>query len=170
MKSRWIPSVILTLALAITACQQGVQPLSEEDVAAIKAVGPALDEAALGGDWNGIGALFAEDAFLMQPNMAAYQGRAALVEYAESAQLAITRHIIEFTEVDGYGDLAYARGTYDEAYTVGDSEELIADVGKILVILRKQPVGSWLITRWITNSDLPVPPPEGAHSEGEDHQ
>jgi len=154
----------------MTACQTGVAPLSEEDVTAIKAVGPALDEAALGGDWTGIGALFAEDAFLMPPNMASYEGRATVVEYIESAQLAITRHIIEFTEVDGYGDLAYARGTYDESYTMGDSDELIADVGKVLAILRRQPDGSWLITRWITNSDQPVPAAEGEHPEGVDHQ
>jgi ketosteroid isomerase-like protein len=74
-----------------------------------------------------------------------------------------------YPEVDGYGDIAYARGTYDETFTMGGSEEMEADVGKILAILRKQPDGSWLITRWITNSDLPLPSMEGEHSEGGVH-
>ena len=169
MKFRWVPSVVLAFALVLTACQPGVGPLSEEDVAAIKAVGPALDEAALAGDWSALGAMFTEDALVLSPNMPMYQGRAALLEFIESAEFAVTRHSIEFPEVDGYGDIAYARGTYDEAFTLGGTEDLIEDVGKILAILRKQPNGSWLITRWITNSDLPLPPMEGEHPEGEEH-
>ena len=169
MKFRSGPSLVLTLALAVTACQQGAEPLSQEDVAAIKAVGPALDEVALAGDWDAVGAIFAEDALVMSPNMPSYQGRAALLEFVESAQLAITRHSIEFPEVDGYGDIAYARGTYDEAFTMGGVEELVEDVGKILAILRKQPDGSWLIARWITNSDLPLPSAEGEHPEAGEH-
>ena len=161
MKCRWIPSVVLAFAFAITGCQTGVTPLSQEDADAIEAVGPALDEAVLAGDWNAVGAMFATDALVMSPNMQAYQGRTSLLEFVESAELAFTRHVIEFTEVDGYGDLAYARGAYDETFTMGGSEELEADVGKILAILRKQPDGSWLITRWITNSDLPLPSAEG---------
>jgi len=128
-----------------------------------------MDEAVLAGNWNAVGAMFAEDALVMSPNTPSYEGRAALLEFIESAELAFTRHIIEFPEVDGYGDIAYARGTYDEAFTTGGAEELIADVGKILAILRKQPDGSWLITRWITNSNLPLPPAEGEHSEEEEH-
>ena len=69
-----IPLVIL---LCFTfGCQQGeevaeevgVKVLSTEDVVAIKALGSALDAAALDGDWNALVALFAEDAVLMSPN------------------------------------------------------------------------------------------------------
>lgn len=169
MKFRWIPYAVLTFAVAMAGCQQGAAPLSEADVAAIKAVGPALDEAALAENWNAVGAMFATDALIMSPNMQAYQGRTTMLEFVESAELAFTRHIIEFTEVDGYGDLAYARGIYDETFSMGGSEELIADAGKLLAILRKQPDGSWLIIRWITNSDLPLPSAEGEHPEGEAH-
>ncbi len=157
MKSRWIPSAVLSVAFAITGCQAGVAPLSQGDVDAIKAVGPALDEAALAGDWSAIGAMFTEEALVLSPNTPMYQGRSALLEFIDSAQLAITRHLIEFPEVDGYGDIAYARGTYDEAFTTGGTEDLIEDVGKIVAILRKQADGSWLIANWITNSDLPLP-------------
>jgi hypothetical protein len=35
--------------------------LSEQDVSAIKAMGPAMDSAALAGDWTGLTGMFAED-------------------------------------------------------------------------------------------------------------
>jgi ketosteroid isomerase-like protein len=113
--------------------------------------------------------MFVADALVMSPNMPSFQGRAALLEFIESAEFAMTRHSIEFPEIGGYGDIAYARGTYDEAFTMGGAEELVEDAGKILAILRKQPDGSWLITHWITNSDLPLPPAEGEHSEEGEH-
>jgi ketosteroid isomerase-like protein len=169
MKSRWVPSVTLAFALAITGCQAGVAPLSQEDADAIWAVGSAIDEAVLAGDWDAVGAMFSVDALIMSPNMPSMQGRAALLEFVESVGFAMTRHRIEFPDIGGYGDIAYARGTYDEAFTMGGAEELMEDEGKILAILRKQPDDSWLITHWITNSDLPLPPAEGEHSEEGEH-
>jgi ketosteroid isomerase-like protein len=137
--------------------EPGVKPLSDEDVAAIKAMGPALDEAALAGDWNALVARFTEDALLMSPNAPTDQGRSSLLEMIESLGLTIAEHKIEFVGVDGYGDIAYARGTYAEKYSVQGVEEPIIDEGKILTILKKQPDGSWLFAIWMTNSDLPVP-------------
>jgi len=144
------------------SCQQseevaeevGVKALSTEDVVAIKALGSALDAAALDGDWNALVALFAEDAVLMSPNAPTNQGRSSLLEMIESLGLTVTEHKIEFVGVDGYGDIAYARGTYAETYSV---EEPIKDEGKILTILRKQSDGSWLFAIWMSNSDLPLP-------------
>jgi ketosteroid isomerase-like protein len=137
--------------------EPGVNPLSDEDVAAIKAMGPALDEAALAGDWNALVALFTEDALLMSPNAPTDQGRSSLLEMIESLGLTIAEHKIEFVEVDGYGDIAYARGNYAEQYNVQGVDEPIVDEGKILTILKKHPDGSWLFAIWMTNSDLPIP-------------
>ena len=54
--------------------------------------------------------------------------------------------------------------------TVVVDEQPIQDHGKFIEIRRKQPDGSWLISRDIFNSDLPLPSAEGEHSEGEEHQ
>jgi len=137
--------------------EPGVKPLSDKDVAAIKAMGPALDEAALAGDWNALVAMFTEDALLMSPNTPTNQGRSSLLEMIESLGMTIAEHKIEFVEVDGYGDIAYARGSYAERYSVQGVDEPIVDEGKILTILKKQPDGSWLFAIWMTNSDLPIP-------------
>jgi len=107
----------------------------------------------------------------MSPNMPSYQGRTALVEFIESFGITeMTKHTIVFTEVDGYGDMAYARGAYDEAYSLEGVDDPIEEVGKLLAVLRKQADGSWLIANWITNSDLPLPSMEGEHSEGGEHR
>jgi len=135
----------------------GVAALSDEDVAAIKALGPALDEAALAGDWDAVVALFTEDGEWMGPNGPTIQGHSAMTEWIESTVMTVTEHKIEFVEVDGYGDMAYAKGTYVETYSVESVEEPIKDEGKVLTILRKQSDGSWLFAIWMWNSDLPLP-------------
>jgi len=160
-------SMILPLVLVLCftfGCQKaeevaeepGVVPLSDEDVAAIKAIGPTMDKVALAGDWKGIAALCTEDMMLMAPNGPSLQGRSALLEMLESSGMMITEHVIEFEEVDGYGDIAYARGNYVEAFSVEGVEEPFMDEGKVVGIFRKQSDGSWLIAIWIYNSDLPL--------------
>ena len=158
-----IPLVIL---LCFTfGCQQdeemaeevGVKPLSDEDVAAIKALGPALDKAALAKEWDTILSLFTEDSMLMGPNMPVIKGRSGHRAFIESLKPSHTEHKVEFLEVDGYGDIAYARGTGVETFSIEGVEEPIKDEGKFLGILRKQADGSWLIAIWMWNSDLPLP-------------
>lgn len=148
--------VALTMALTSAACQPA-GPLTEEDIAAINSLGAALDEAALAGDWGALASLLTEDAVFMPPNTPAVEGRAAIQEWIESTGLVMTEHTFEFTHVSGQGDLAYARATYTEAYTLGGVAPAIEDAGKVLGILHKQPDDSWLIAAWCWNSDLPVP-------------
>jgi uncharacterized protein (TIGR02246 family) len=131
-------------------------PLSDEDVAAIKAWGPALDKAALAGDWDAVVALFTEDGMWMGANGPIVQGHPAMMETIESLGMKVTEHKVDFVEVDGYGDIAYARGTYAENFSVKGAEEPIKDEGKALGILRKQPDGSWLVAIWMWSSDLPL--------------
>ena len=149
----------LVFLLCFTFCCQqgeevaeevGVAPLSDEDVAAIKALGPALDKAALAGDWDAVDALFTEDVVMMGPN-------SPMMEMLESSGMTVTEHKVELVEVDGYGDIAYGRGIWVEAFTIEDVAEPIKDEGKILGIFRKQSDGSWLIAVWSWNSDLPLP-------------
>ena len=88
--------------------------------------------------------------------MANIQGRAALMEILESYD-EVTEHIINFEEIEGYGDIAYVRGSWAEEFKLKGIEEPIKDKGKILGILRKQDDGSWRIAIWMWNSDLPLP-------------
>ncbi|UCC84448.1 MAG: DUF4440 domain-containing protein [Gemmatimonadota bacterium] len=158
MTARFATFAALALALATAACQppgQGTAGLSEEDVAAIRAVmqaGAAAEEA---GDWAALVALGTEDFVWMPPNDRIIEGRAAIVAYAEDSGLQIQKSTVAATEIDGRGDLAYFRGTYELTMSFGGAEPF-TDVGKWVAILRKQPDGSWLYSAWIWNSDQPL--------------
>jgi ketosteroid isomerase-like protein len=157
MHIRWCGQflvAVFVLALASIACQppaQEVTGLSEEDVAAIRAVCEENEQAGLAGDWESFFSHFAEDAVVMWQNSPAVEGLQAIkglnwvraIEYENS-----------IVQIDGRGDLAFVRGTYS---LLLDYEGAVKDEGKFLDILRKQPDGSWLFAVWMMSSNLPLP-------------
>lgn len=120
----------------------GVAPLSDEDVAAIKAKGPAIDKALLAGDWNGFMEMFTEHLLMMPPNLPEIKGLSNYKAWIESLGITITEANYVFNKIDGYRDIAYAQGPCIETFSLKDLEEPIKDEGKILTILRKQTDGS----------------------------
>lgn len=129
--------------------------ITSEDIEAIKALGIALDETILSGDFKAVSNLFTEKTSLMGANMPAIIGRSGLLGFLESSGMTVSEHKITFIEIDGYNDLAYAICSFVETFTVKDSGT-IREEGKILGVFRKQQDGSWLIDKWSWNSDLPL--------------
>lgn len=166
MRSRLLIAILLPFAIVLGACQPQAGPLSDEDVATIRSLGPALDQLALSGDWSAFVGMFTEDGVLMPPNEALLQ-MSDFLAWIEPVGMTVTEHKVEFVDVDGSGDIAYGRATYSERYTVEGVSEPIEDTGKILAVLRKQPDGSWLFSMWAWSSDLPLM--EGEHSAEEEH-
>ncbi len=136
----------------------GVAPLSDEDVAAIKAVTEAFIQAFNSEDWTAGAAMYTEDAVLMPPNQPIVQGREAIQTWFEAFPTLTEFNLID-VEIDGYGDLAFSRGTVSMTIAPEGAPEPIKDEGKSLVIFRKQSDGSWLLAVDIFNSDLPLPTP-----------
>ena len=165
MKKLFMVLPLVFLLCFAFSCQQaeevaeepGVKALSDEDIAAIKAIGPAMDKAALAGDFDAALALFTEDVLVMGPNSPIFQGRSTWLEMVNSLGMTVTEHVVNLVEVDGYGDIAYGRATWKEAFSIEGVAEPIKEEGKILGIFRKQPDNSWLIAVWMWNSDLPLP-------------
>jgi uncharacterized protein (TIGR02246 family) len=161
-------STLLPVALLLSSCQPEVGPLSEQDIAAIRDLGEReVVEALLAEDWDRFAATFTEEAVRMPPNEPLHQGRQAIRDWAEANWGPLT--LTEFTEtlldIDGRGDVAYARGSYSVTSEVPGLSEPVSDVGKIVAILRRQDDGNWLISVAIYNSDLPLPTTEGERSE-----
>lgn len=148
--------VILTIGPACQSSDQLIGPLSGQDIAAIKALGPALDQAALAGDWDAVADLWTEDIKLMMPNMPLIQGLSNFTTWINSAGITITEHKIDFADIGGYGDLAYARGIYTETIAMEGMETPHTDAGKLLTVLRRQPDGTWKFSHWCVASDLPM--------------
>jgi uncharacterized protein (TIGR02246 family) len=157
-------SAVGVLALASLACQppsQQAAALSDEDRAAIEGAIQTYGESALAGDLDTWAALWTEDAMKMNPNMEALEGRESIREWFAGLP-PLTSFTADVVEMDGRGDLAWARGTFSMSMVIEGMPEPMREVGKYLTIMEKQPDGRWLIAIDIWNSDLPLP---GAESE-----
>jgi uncharacterized protein (TIGR02246 family) len=146
-------AVLVLSGFALSACQQGPTPLTDADRNAIRTVVANFDKAVLAGDWPAVVSVYAEDGILLPPNAPAVQGRAAMQNFF-SALPKITAFSQSVVEIGGEGNLAYPRGTYEMTMMPPGAKAPLKDTGKVIAIWRKQPNGSWLVTRVMWNSDL----------------
>src|SRR6187402_279359 len=137
---------------------------SGADEAAIAKSRTAFQTAAGTQDGAAIAKLFTADGVEMPPNAPAAKGRAAIEAYhkAFGAQWMMHGMTITSTETKVAGDTAYDAGTYKQQIMSNKSGAVIDDVGKYIVLLKKDAGGNWLITHAIYNSNLPLPAPPAA--------
>jgi uncharacterized protein (TIGR02246 family) len=160
MKKRLILILGTVMCLVLSVGCQGPAGLSEADRTAIRHGDESYAKLMNAKDWKGVADLYAEDAIELPPNEAANQGRAAIQASLEAFP-PFSNFQLQVLEIEGRGDLAYARGTYSLTVTPAGAAP-IEDRGKYIEIWRKQADGSWKILRDIYNSDLPVPAPPPA--------
>jgi uncharacterized protein (TIGR02246 family) len=110
------------------------------------------------GDAEGMASLYAEDALLMPPGVAAMTGRAAIRNFLagevagmKSAGLAIKNGTV--TGADVSGDTGWITGNY----TVVDGSGAVVDSGNYMSV-HKRTNGQWLYIRDTWNSDRPPAP------------
>lgn len=128
-------------------------PLTSDDRDRIRAFYDDWSARLLDGDFEGMAELYTQDAVFMPPNQPMIRGRDELLEFMRSFP-PVTRADFEVDEIDGYGDIAYVTGRYSMTLEPEDAPEPIEDEGKYIEIRRRQPDGSWLLSRDIFNSDL----------------
>jgi ketosteroid isomerase-like protein len=156
-------SVILAALLFMapfTACQvpsPEAGPLSEEDVAVIRDLTEReVVESLLAEDWDRFVAAFA---VRMPPNEPSQRGRAVIRSWAEAnwGPLTTAEFTMTVEDLDGRGDLAYVVVAYSATVEVPGLDEAVKDIGKGVIILRKQADGRWLASVSIYNADSPPP-------------
>ena len=162
---------ILLLSLGLTvACgpaPEQPEPAAEaaqqaEDVAALDAHVEAFEAAANAGDAAALAALHTDDAIRMPPNEPSVIGKEAITAWFQTRFEQFTQKLtLSSEEGEVAGDWAFRRGTYTSAATPKAGGEPIQDDGKYLVIMQKQPDGSWKTFRAIWNSDNPLPGADG---------
>jgi len=150
---------VLSLAF-LAACQSGVAPLTDEDVAALNNLTAVNIQATLAGDCAAANAVLAEDAVLLPQDGPMVEGRAAMTAACEADETTTQDFTITSVQIDGYGDLAFDRGTWSQTFVTEDMAEPLTIAGKYVVISRKQADDSWLWTVLIWNTDAPMPRPE----------
>jgi uncharacterized protein (TIGR02246 family) len=142
-----------------------VGALSDEDVAAIKAVNHAFVQAALEGGLEATTEFYTEDTIMVAQGPM-IQGREALKEKRKAlskASATVTAFNQTIVKIDGRDNLAFVLGTVSITMTAEGLPEPMQVTGKFLQILRKQEDGSWLIaidTRISDRSSSPPPKKE----------
>jgi ketosteroid isomerase-like protein len=141
------------------AAGAGDQPLAAADLAAIRATDSAFASAAGAGDAAGVAATYLADARLMSPNAPTVEGREGIQKFWGGLMGAYHLQFeVAADEVEGRGDLAYARGHYIlDGTPKAKGGAPIHDEGKFLEILRRQPDGGWRYAVDMYSSDLPAP-------------
>jgi uncharacterized protein (TIGR02246 family) len=122
----------------------GADPLASNDVAAIHRADSAFAAAANAGDAAAVAAVYLADAHLMPPSAEPIKGREEIQKFwgglLGAYQVKIT---LGTDEVEGRGDLAYARGHYTLEATPKAKGQPFREEGKFVEVLRRQPDGSW---------------------------
>jgi ketosteroid isomerase-like protein len=101
-------------------------------------------------------AFYAPDAVLMPPNHAAVEGRANIQGFLQGLiDSGLTSIKLETTTIASAGNLAYGRGRYTLAMSPPGGAP-VEDVGKYVVVYRREPSGAWRAVSDIFNSDRPA--------------
>jgi uncharacterized protein (TIGR02246 family) len=146
------PRAIATTAAAVD------QPLAAVDLAAIRAADSSFAGAAGAGDATAVAGMYLADARLMPPNTPTVEGRDAIRKFWTGLLGAYqVRFDVASEEIEGRGDLAYARGHYTlDGTAKAKGGAPIHDEGKFLEVLRRQADGTWRYAVDMYSSDLPA--------------
>ena len=98
-------------------------------------------------------AFYAPDAVLMPPNHPIVEGRDKIQGFLQGLMdSGFTGIRLETTTIASAGDLAYGRGHYTLSMAPPGGAP-VQDVGKYIVVYRRQPNGAWRAVAYIFNSD-----------------
>lgn len=151
--------LLAVLSGSLVACQPAPAKLSDADKATMRAMAAEFARAAMARSDSANAAQYTENAVFMPPNQPAVEGRAAIQAWFKAFP-PISEFTVTLVDVDGVGDVAYARGTYTLTIAPAGKTPAVSDHGKFLEVRRRQADGKWLLTADIFNSDVPLPAPK----------
>ena len=108
------------------------------------------------GDAAAAADFYTEDAKVLPANMEMVSGKQAIREFWRTAmEMGVKRMNLETVEVGYDGNLAYERGV-SIVNIEPKGEQARTEKGKYLIVLKRQPDGSWKVAVDIWNSDSPA--------------
>jgi ketosteroid isomerase-like protein len=159
MRSLKAVAAVTLIAATVSACERRQAEAAEFGDADHKANRDVLANfvrGVQGSHFDSVAALYAEDAVFMPPNEPAVRGRAQIQKWM-SAFPKVTAFSATDEEIEGNGDIAYVTGRYKMSFVPPGAKTAVSDSGKFIEVRKRQPNGTWLITRDIFNSDVPLP-------------
>ena len=123
---------VLTVAIAASlACEsQRLVGLTASDEAAIRQAIDIEMKAANEADAAGWASVYAQDAIVLRPHAPAVQGREAIQQWLATLP-PISNAKGQGLEIEGYGDLAYLRGTYTMTFSIPGAPAPIDETGQV---------------------------------------
>jgi uncharacterized protein (TIGR02246 family) len=164
---------LLLCSMVLAACGGTAQApqtaTTSADTTSINDVRSKYQAAFNSGDAAGMAALFADNAVSLPDHHVALEGRAAIQQDFQDQFAQVTGNMqIMPVDTEINGETAYERGTYTMTITPkATGGAPMKETGKYIVILKKQPNGSWLLQNDINNTNVPPPgmamPGTGGH-------
>lgn len=156
MRNRSTLVMVTLLVAALSGCATQTTVFSDSDKAAIRTAIEEFAAAITKRDFATAASIYSEDGVHLGPNAPPLEGRAAIQKSFESwgRVQAFSQPIVE---IDGDGSLAYAQLEYDLTLTPPKAAAPVNDKGKVLIVMRKEPDGTWRTIRGMHNSNLPAP-------------
>lgn len=139
------------LFLTLGGCQRGS---AATEVDALNRLQQQVDSAIIAGDTERYLTLITDDAVLMPPNGPAVFGKDSIRSWNQemSRQFHIRDYASRDDEVVVADDWAFRRASVDWTLTSTANGKAVRDLGKFIIIYRRQPDGSWKVARDIWNS------------------
>jgi uncharacterized protein (TIGR02246 family) len=147
---------LLALSTLGLGCASAPPAFTDTDRAAIRSAIEEFTADVNRGDFGAaVAAGYTKDGTIMPPNGPAVEGRDAIQKAFEAMgrPVAFSQPIVE---INGEGNLAYARVNYDLTLTPPNAKAPANDKGKALIVMRKEADGRWRTIRGMWNSDLPL--------------
>jgi uncharacterized protein (TIGR02246 family) len=168
---RHLALLILTTGM-LAACSPAPAPppppppdTTAADTAAINKIRDAYSAAWKAGDAERLGSLVSTDVVFYPTNAPAVTGRDAFVadQKKQFADATPNDFAIKSEEMRLAGGWAFDRGTVDISLTPkAKGAKMMTFQSRYIVVLQRQGDGSWLLTRGIDNTPVPMPPPPPA--------
>lgn len=163
-----VATFLLSAMVFAAACGTAPQSATDlaADTAAVNDVRAQFQSAYNAGDAAILAALYSVDAIMMPDHHAAIEGQPAIQQYFEELFAQYTGNItITPGDTEITGDLAHEHGTFSVTVTPKAGGNAMTDNGNYLVILKRQPEGTWKLHHDIDNSSNPPPPMPGATAQ-----
>ena len=157
MQGLWTMVALACTQLIFTGCKpnpQALGALTVQDSVALRKIADRDAPVVLARDWNTLAAEYAEDAVRMPPNGPTVEGRDAIRRMLQQTP-PISAFTFRLVDLRGEGNFAYMRGAWSITVAPAGAPKPVSDSGKILVVLRKEPNGSWVRVADAWNSDVP---------------
>ena len=164
MRRSLCATLILVCVLLATACSpvgptpEQVETKKTEAVTALNSLRNQFEVAYNANDASALAALYTEDAVLMPGNQPTASGRQAVEAWFQGTFDQFGPKLtISSEELQVAGDWAFDRGTYTVSLTPKAEGDSMEENGRYVVILHRQPDGTWKVARDIDNSTIPPP-------------